>query len=158
MAYADYEFYQSKYFGSVVPVSDFDRVSERASDFIDNITYERLVEKLPDNERAQAKIKKAVCAVADEIYKIEQAEKLALSAVTGNGGSGGAISGIVTSKSSGSESIGYASLSDISGFSAAFESSKSEKEINNHLYAKAKEYLTGLKTDSGILLLYSGTR
>ena len=42
MAYADYEFYKTSFFGNVVPESDFNRFSERASDFIDMLTFDRL--------------------------------------------------------------------------------------------------------------------
>ena len=69
MAYADYEFYTTKYYGSAIPDSQsFDKEAERASDFLDIVTRDRLVDGLPDNERAQTKIKKAVCALADKLY------------------------------------------------------------------------------------------
>ena len=85
MAYADYEFYTTKYYGSAIPDSQsFDKEAERASDFLDIITFERLVNGLPDNERAQTKIKKAVCALADKLYGLELAEKQALSAAAGS--------------------------------------------------------------------------
>ena len=44
MAYADYEFYTTKYYGSSIPDSQsFDKQAERASDFLDIITFNRLV-------------------------------------------------------------------------------------------------------------------
>ncbi len=56
MAYADYEFYTTKYYGSAIPDSQsFDKEAERASDFLDIVTRDRLVDGLPDNERAQTK-------------------------------------------------------------------------------------------------------
>ena len=51
MAYADYEFYTTSYFGSVVPETDFSRLAERASDFVDTMTFDRLVDGLPTDER-----------------------------------------------------------------------------------------------------------
>ena len=49
MAYADYEFYTTKYYGSDIPDSQsFDKQAERASDFLDIITFNRLVDGLPD--------------------------------------------------------------------------------------------------------------
>lgn len=42
MAYADYDFYTT-YFGSVVPEKDFPRLAERASDFIDTMTFDSLL-------------------------------------------------------------------------------------------------------------------
>ena len=53
MAYADYEFYTTSYFGSAVPETDFPRLAERASDFVDTMTFDRLVDGLPENERSQ---------------------------------------------------------------------------------------------------------
>ena len=41
MAYADYEFYTTSYFGSAVPETDFPRLAERASDFVDTMTFDR---------------------------------------------------------------------------------------------------------------------
>ena len=47
MAYADYKFYTES-FGNVVPETDFPRLAERASDFVDTMTFDRLVDGLPE--------------------------------------------------------------------------------------------------------------
>ena len=163
MAYADYEFYTTKYYGSAIPDSQsFDKQAERASDFLDIITFERLVDGLPDNERAQTKIKKAVCALAHKLYGLELAEKQALSAAAGiiTSGSGGATTGVITSKSSGSESISYASPSEIANgakaWSTVYSASGDEQATNKLLYDTAKVYLMGVRDDSGVPLLYAG--
>lgn len=163
MAYADYEFYTTKYYGSSIPDSQsFDKQAERASDFLDIVTRDRLVDGLPDNERAQTKIKKAVCALADKLYSLELAEKQALSAAAGSlfGGSGGATTGVITSKSSGSESISYASLSEIANgakaWSDIYSAAGNEQETNKLLYDTAKVYLMGVKDNEGTPLLYAG--
>ena len=83
MAYADFEFYTTTYHGNVVPESDFDRIADRASDFLDVITFGRLIDGLPDDERGKTKVQKAVCAVCDKLYQLEQADKQALSAAAG---------------------------------------------------------------------------
>ena len=117
MAYADYDFYTTSYFGSVVPETDFSRLAERASDFVDTMTFDRLVDGLPENERSQKRIKKAVCSLAELMYQIELAEKNATNAaVSGTStaiGPGGSTTGVVTSVSSGSESISYATPQQI---------------------------------------------
>ena len=104
MEYADYEFYKTSFFGNVVPESDFMRFAERASDFIDTLTFDRLVDGLPGDERQQKRIKKAVCAAADILYQIDIAEQNAAAAVaTGTATAlpgGGTTTGIVTSVSS----------------------------------------------------------
>lgn len=87
MAYADYEFYTTSYFGSVVPEADFPRLAERASDFVDTMTFDRLMDGLPTNERSQKRIKKAICSLAELMYQLELAEKNATSYATMNGSS-----------------------------------------------------------------------
>lgn len=163
MAYADYEFYTTKYYGSAIPDSQsFNKEAERASDFLDIITFERLVDGLPDNERAQTKIKKAVCALADKLYGLDLAEKQALSAAAGSitSGTGGATTGVITSKSSGSESISYASPSEIANgakaWSAVYSAAGDEQATNKLLYDTAKVYLMGVKDNEGTPLLYAG--
>ncbi|MBU5481729.1 hypothetical protein [Blautia sp. MSJ-19] len=79
MAYADYDFYTTSYFGNVVPETDFPRMAERASDFVDNMTFDRLMDGMPNNERYQKRIKRAVCSLTDLMYQLELAEKNAIS-------------------------------------------------------------------------------
>lgn len=86
MAYADYKFYTES-FGNVVPETDFPRLAERASDFVDAMTFDRLVDGLPTNEHSQKRIKKAVCSLAELMYQLELAEKNATSYATMNGSS-----------------------------------------------------------------------
>ena len=163
MAYADFEFYATIYHGNVVPEADFPRIADRASDFLDVITFDRLVYGLPDDERAKTKVQKAVCAVSDKLYELELAEKQALSAAAGSAsssGSGGATSGVITSKSAGSESISYASLSDTASgaknWSAVYQAAGNPQETNKILESAARLYLTGVRDDKGVLLLYAG--
>lgn len=115
MAYADYKFYTES-FGNVVPETDFPRLAEKASDFIDAMTFDRLVDGLPTNERSQKRIKKAVCSLAELMYQIELAEKNAINQASANVTDinvGNISTGIVTSVSSGSESISYATPQQI---------------------------------------------
>ena len=164
MAYADYEFYKTSYFGSVVPETDFPRLAERASDFVDTMTFDRLVDGLPTNERSQKRIKKVVCSLAELMYQIELAEKNATNAaVSGTStviGSGGSITGIVTSVSSGSESISYATPQQIGAsakeWSAVYAAAGDVQKTNNLLLKTALPLLIGVRTDDGIPVLYAG--
>ena len=81
MAYADYQFYAEKYYGDTVPESDFQKYAERASDRIDAITFDRLVNGFPEEERAVTKVKRAVCAVAEALYQIDQIKKASMESV-----------------------------------------------------------------------------
>ena len=164
MAYADYDFYTTSYFGSVVPETDFPRVAERASDFVDTMTFDRLADGLPENERSQKRIKKAVCSLAELMYQIELAEKnatnAAASGISTTIGSGGSITGIVTSVSSGSESISYATPQQIGAsakeWSAVYAAAGDVQKTNDLLLKTALPLLMGVRTDDGIPILYAG--
>lgn len=164
MAYADYEFYTTSYFGSVVPEADFPRLAERASDFVDTMTFDRLVDGLPTNKRSQKRIKKAVCSLAELMYQIELAEKNATNAaVSGTStaiGTGGSTTGIVTSVSSGSESISYATpqqkASGAKEWSAVYAAAGDVQKTNDLLLKTALPLLMGARTDDGIPVLYAG--
>ena len=163
MAYADYKFYTES-FGNVVPVTEFPRLAERASDFVDTMTFDRLVDGLPTNERSQKRIKKAVCSLTELMYQIELAEKNATNAaVSGTStaiGSGGSTTGIVTSVSSGSESISYATPQQIGAsakeWSAVYAAAGDVQKTNDLLLKTALPLLMGVRTDDGIPILYAG--
>ena len=88
MAYADYAFYLQTYVSSTIAEADFLRLATRASEIIDQLTFGRAA---TDTTNTVA-IKKAMCAVADEIYAVE---------------SDGGLDGIA-SESIGSSSVTYA--------------------------------------------------
>ena len=163
MAYADYKFYTES-FGNVVPETDFPRLAERASDFVDTMTFDRLVDGLPTNERSQKRIKKAVCSLTEKMYQIELAEKNATdAAVSGTStvlGSGGSTTGIVTSISSGSESISYATpqqkASGAKEWSAVYAAAGDAQKTNDLLLKTALPLLMGVRMDDGIPILYAG--
>lgn len=164
MAYADYEFYKTSFFGNVVPESDFNRFSERASDFIDVLTFDRLVDGLPGDERQQKRIKKAVCAAADILYQIDIADQhAAAAAATGTATTlpgGGTTTGIVTSVSSGSESRSYATPQQIGAsakeWSAVYAAAGDVQKTNDLLLKTVLPLLMGVRTDDGIPVLYAG--
>lgn len=163
MAYADYEFYTKSFFGNVVPESDFMRLAERASDFIDTLTFDRLTGGLPTPEKYQKRIKKAVCAVAEIYYQLDLAQKQALAAASGAStvtDANGTTTGIITSKSAGSESISYATAQQTGAaakeWSAAYSAAGDTKATNKLLCDAAIPYLTGVVTDDGTPLLYAG--
>jgi len=163
MAYADYDFYKTSYFGSVVPETDFPKLAEKASDFIDAMTFDRLVDGLPTNERSQKRIKKAVCSLAELMYQIELAEKNAInqaSVSVTDTNTGSKSTGIVTSVSSGSESISYATPQQIGAsakeWSAVYAAAGDVQKTNDLLLKTALPLLMGVRTDDGIPILYAG--
>lgn len=162
MAYADYTFYTES-FGNVVPETDFPRLAKRASDFVDTMTFDRLVDGLPTNERSQKRIKKAVCSLAELMYQIDLAEKNAINQASANvtdTNVGGKSTGIVTSVSSGSESISYATPQQIGAsakeWSAVYAAAGDVQKTNDLLLKAALPLLMGIRADDGIPILYAG--
>lgn len=162
MAYADYKFYTES-FGNVVPEADFPRLAERASDFVDLMTSDRLVDGLPENERSQKRIKKAVCSLTELMYQIELAEKNAInqaSASATDTNTGDKSTGIATSISSGSESISYATPQQIGAsakeWSAVYAAAGDVQKTNDLLLKTALPLLMGVRADDGIPILYAG--
>lgn len=157
MAYADYQFYTTTYYGDTVPESDFPKYAERAGDRIDSITFDRLVNGFPEEERAVTKVKKAVCAVAEALYQIDQIKKASMETVgTVTREDGTVISKAVSSISSGSESISFATGSSGNTESIYGQAAVDKKVESVLLYQVAMEYLSGVTDSKGIFLLYAG--
>ena len=92
MAYADYLFYSTQYLGTAIAEVDFPALALRASAVIDAITFNRAVD---DTENVTA-VKNAMCAVAEELQRQQQA-----------GGADG-----IQSESQGRYSVAFAKNSD----------------------------------------------
>ncbi len=73
MAYVDYTFYTGTFKGNAIAQADFDRLATRASETIDQITFGRAAAVISANTDAAviAAIKKASCAVAEQIQGLE---------------------------------------------------------------------------------------
>ena len=63
MAYADFTYYSTSFFGTAIAEADFPRLALEASAVIDRITFGRAA---TDTENTTA-IKNAMCAVAEEL-------------------------------------------------------------------------------------------
>ena len=165
MAYCDYEFYKSKYMGNVIAESDFSRLSERASEKIDIFTFDRLLvsddgiifaeivsatyvsnEEL--DEKTSIKVKKAVCKIAEALNDIELYEKASRESVGYEQTENGQRGKVITSVSSGSESISYATKESTNSLvGAVLTDSKAQTQL---FYDIASEYLSGRN------LMYAG--
>ena len=154
MAYADVTFYKTKYYGDTVPDESLDKYLDKASDRIDMITFDRLVDGLPDDERAQTKIKKAVCAVADCLYQIDEVKKASMATVGTVTREDGTMTGkMVSSVSSGAESISYVT-GTAGGSSDIYSQAAMDKKVENVLLRQvATEYLANVGDKKGINLL-----
>ena len=100
MAYADFTYYQQSYIGTeITDESTFRQVAERASDYLDAVTFGRLETGIP--LELETKVRRCCCALAE-----------AYAAFGGNIGAEQDGADAVKSESIGAYSVTYASSSE----------------------------------------------
>ena len=113
--YAEYNFYQNDYKGSVIPdAPSYNRAAMEASAYLDYITHSR-IKDLADE--IMAKVKLAQCAIADVCYKQEKDD----------------VANVVSSESVGNHSVTYAA-----------KASYKQRELEKYSKAKIYLHGTGL--------------
>ncbi len=117
MMLGDYEFYINTYGGSVVTAEVFPAYQRKAKVALDRITYGHIVcdtgsygQKVDGKfvafaEQELSAVQMAVCALTEEIYRLEAVKQQALEGNENNGN--------IKSRSSGGESISYESKSTV---------------------------------------------
>jgi len=149
MAYADYAFYSESYHGDTLTEANAAKWLDRASDYLDTITFHRTENTFPEEAAHIVKVKKAVCALADAFSLIDAQMK----AVQATQDASGAFKGAVASMSSGRESIHYVQAADGSVYGRAAADPAARDRL---LYGIAEQYLTDIPDNEGINLLYAG--
>lgn len=149
MAYADYKFYTSVYAGDVLTEQNAEKWLTRASDEVDAVTFHRLASGFPTVESHAVRVRKAVCAVAETLFRVDEARK-AMSAVQDTQGN---YHGPVTSVSSGRESISYASNGSTSSYAKA---AADTAVLASLILGDVVRYLGGVPDANGVNLLYAG--
>lgn len=151
MAYADYDFYVDTFYGDVLTENTADKWLERASERIDALTFNRLETGFPELEAHVIKVKKAVCAVAEALYHVEQ-QRIATAASKDAKGN---VHAAVTSISSGRESISYSQATNTSVYAKAVADGA---EMAALIRGIAEQYLAWVPDKHGVCLLYAGVR
>lgn len=149
MAYADFEFYTNAYFGDTLTAENAPKWLERASDEIDTLTFHRLENGFPELESHAVKVRKAVCAVAEALFFVDQ-QRMATAA---SKDAQGHYRAAVTSISSGRESISYSQAANTSVYAKAVADSN---ELVALVRDTAVRYLAGIPDLYGVNLLYAG--
>lgn len=91
-----YAFYTDGYYGDIIPENLFEKYKSRAVDDISTMVSGHIWE----NEEYEEKKQKAVCALAELLYRIDGAEKQGGVNADGTGK-------VIKSRTSGNESISY---------------------------------------------------
>lgn len=104
MTYADFGYYQDFFKGKVITdMGQFRTLSERASEFVDMVTFYRINTETLKDKSIEKLIKKCTCAIA-EAYYIYDIQVTSLN--------GGNITGAKTSESIGQYSVSWANPLD----------------------------------------------
>lgn len=152
MAYADFNFYGESYHGDVLTEANAAKWLERASDEADHLTFGRLISAFPTVEAHAVKVKKAVCAIAEALYRIDEQRKAALVKKAADGSYHGAVASI----SSGKESISYVSGSNATA-SSVYAAAAADMAAQTALIRNiASAYLANIPDANGVNLLYAG--
>lgn len=156
MSYVDFEYYQTKYGGSLFEnEKDFAPYERKAERKINAITSNRIV-YYPQPESEDAwwdNIKDCTCEIAELLKNVSD-----YSAAVNNFGvveeEDGTVKGkIIKSVTSGSESISYDTGTSTSTF---VDLAKSEIALDRRNYDVASGYLSGMTDSRGENLLYMG--
>lgn len=153
MEYVDYEFYTNEFHGNIITELDFPRYADKAFDVLVWLTFGR-VETLFDyqeeaSEKVIYKVKKAVCRLAEVVQDIEVKEAVLRSNEALEQSEYGLKGKVISSISSGSESISYSTSNSLSDDTI----SASVKDMN----ARKKLYMDVIRPYlSNTGLLYAG--
>ncbi len=154
MIYAEYTDFVALY-GNDVPQTDFNRLAYDASALVDYHTttvdgVKKLKYFFPTDEEDIEAVKRCVCALVNSLYQIEQIQSAA--GVIQH--EDGTVTGrAVTSISSGSESMSFASGGSASTLA---EAAKNEAVRNEVMTSQVFRYLQGHRDKNGVNLLYVG--
>ncbi len=152
--YADYEYYQTEY-GGKMSADEYKRFGRRAERRIDGITGNKLQFAFPTNERDVEAVKDCVCELADFLYQIDSYNTATMESMGTVAQADGTVKGkVITSISSGSESIGYSAAGSAS--TATMEAAKDKKVADAMIYGMVRDGLSGIKDSNGVGLLYAG--
>lgn len=152
MAYADHTFYVNVFHGDVLTADQAEKWLDRSGDALDHLTFGRLISAFPTAETHAVKVKKAVCAIAEALYRIDEQRKAALVQKTADGSYHGAVASI----SSGKESVSYVSGGNAAASSVYAVAAADAAAQTNLLRDIAAVYLANIPDANGINLLYAG--
>lgn len=153
--YADYEYYSTEY-GGKMSADDYKRFGRRADSKLNRLTGKKLQFAFPTDEEDVRSVKDCVCEMADFLHQIDLFVQMSMESMGTVTQADGTVKGkVVTSISSGSESIGYSvggnfDLTDIS------QSAKDRGKREENEYKIAHSHIGGVPDANGVNLLYAG--
>lgn len=155
--YADFTYYQTEYSGKVIKsMDDYNHFARKATRRMDTITTGKLQSAFPTDGRAIEAVKDCECELTEFLYQLEAYQNTAMDSMGVVTQADGTVKGkVVTSVSSGSESIGY-SVGGSSVRTSVMEAAKDKKVADIMIYDIVKSGLGGVADSNGVYLLYAG--
>lgn len=156
MGYVTYDYYKSIYGEDSMPETDFNRLSWEACRRVDALTLNKLKFAYPTDEDDIEAVRRCVCKLIEIAGQIEAANKRVSEGQGYITDESGTLRGkVVSSVSSGSESISYTAKAE-SG-STLIDAVLSDKAAQEWLYRDTvREYLSLVPDSNGVNLLYAG--
>lgn len=161
MAYVDYAYYKELYGDSAIPETDFKRLSGKACRLVDVLTtgidgVRKLAVAFPTDEYDAENVKLCICELIFKFNAFEKAEQSAQEASGYNKTENGLQGKVISSISSGNESISFASGSS-GRTETAFDKAVADRtEQEEFLKSIARYYLSGIADANGVNLLFMG--
>ena len=161
MAYVDYAYYQFLYGDSAIPEADFKRLSGKACRLVDVLTtgidgVRKLEVAFPTDEYDAENVKTCICELVVKLNAFEKAEQSAQEAAGYTKTENGLQGKIISSISSGNESISFANGSS-GRTETAFDKAVSDRtEQEELLKSIIRYYLSGIADANGVNLLGRG--
>ncbi len=156
MGYVTYDYYKSIYGEDSMPETDFNRLSWEACRRVDALTLNKLKFAYPTDEDAIEAVRRCVCKLIEIARDIDVATKRVSEGQGYMTDESGVLRGkVVSSVSSGSESISYTAKAE--GGSTLIDAVLSDKAAQERLYHDTvREYLSLVPDSNGVNLLYTG--
>lgn len=154
--YADFNYYQTKYGGKVIEsADDFTHFGRKAERRIDKITTSKLQFAFPKKKKDKEAVKDCFCELTEFLYQLDSYQRAAMDSAGVVEQADGTVRGkVVTSISSGSESIGYSAKG--SADTSLVEAAKDKKVADAMINSMVRDGLGGVLDANGVNLLYAG--
>lgn len=158
--YVDYTYYRSIYGDEGATEKDFNRLSWDADRMLDIATtgvdnYKKLRDAFPVDKCDAETVRRCACKMINFMWQVEQSEKAQQRAhAFVERDDGTFVNKVVSSVSSGTESISY---STSAGGSTAIDKAVSNRAERNAVYRQIiRDGLSGVVDKNGVNLLYMG--
>lgn len=154
--YADFNYYQTEYGGKVIgSADDFAHFGRKAERKLDTITGGKLQFAFPTKKKDKQAVKDCFCELTDFLYQLDRYQNTAMDNAGVVEQADGTVRGkVITSISSGSESISYSAKG--SADTSLMEAAKDKKVADAMINSIVRDGLNGVPDANGVNLLYAG--